>query len=328
MFPYAEMLHIELTPPVTEKNFVEQLGKYIDYDDLLHLGNSVMIQVAAPIENSEYSLSGEAYFVRPFLPNPTAISSFLHVQNVGLIFADNNYFTRRGGTDSYMLLYTLSGEGYLEYEGKSHYLRSGDGFLIDCNQPHFYKTVKKEWNHCVVHFHGTGAKTLYQTYKESHPVLFHQPLNGTFQNLLEEQFQYQTTLVPYRDAQITGNLYRLLLFLLTETSAAEDNTAKTVQSVIRYMEEHLSDPLNLDVLEQEFHISKFHLSREFRKLTGYPPIEYLIRMRLEQAQFLLSYTDLPVYRIAEAVGVPNEQYFGKLFKSRFGETPGRFRKKA
>ena len=326
MFPYSDMQHIVLTEPITEKDFWDRLVDLLDTDNISDPAVAAMIQSLAPSENSEHCISGEAYMPRSFLANPGELSSFLHLQSTALMRMDASYFTRRTQTTSYMILYTLSGEGVLEYEGATFYLKSGDGFFLDCQKPHFYRTAKNEWNHCVVHFHGSGATTFYHMYAEHHPPLFHQPLNGAFQKMLEELISLQTTIVPFWEVKIAGALSNLLTFLITETSPAEDSMAKTIQAVIRYMEEHLGEELSLDLLSKEFHISKYHLSREFHKLTSYPPIEYLIQLRLKQAQFLLSFTDLPVWRVAESVGIPNEQYFGKLFKKRFSMTPGQYRK--
>lgn len=326
MFPYAEMQHIALSEPITEQNFWGRLVDILDADSISDPAVATMIRSLAPSENSEHCISGEAYMPRSFLANPGELSSFLHLQSTVMMRMDASYFTRRSKTTSYMILYTLSGEGVLEYEGNTYYLKSGDGFFLDCQKPHFYRTAKHEWNHCVVHFHGHGAGTFYDLYQENHPPMFHQPLNGAFQKMLEDLITLQTAIVPFWEVKIAGALSNILTFLITETSPAEDSMARTIQAVVRYMEEHLEEAISLECLAEEFHISKYHLSREFHKLTGYPPIEYLIQLRLKQACFLLSFTDLPVWRIAESVGIPNEQYFGKLFKNRFGQTPGTYRK--
>ena len=49
---------------------------------------------------------------------------------------------------------------------------------------------------------------------------------------------------------------------------------------------------------------------------------------MNQARFLLQSTKMPIARVGEAVGIPNNQYFGKLFKKKTGSTPGEYRKVA
>ncbi|MEC0270116.1 helix-turn-helix transcriptional regulator, partial [Paenibacillus anseongense] len=56
-------------------------------------------------------------------------------------------------------------------------------------------------------------------------------------------------------------------------------------------------------------------------------IDYLVRIRLEEAQRLLLMTDLPVQTIAERVGYVHVISFHRAFKNALGIPPGDFRKK-
>lgn len=57
-------------------------------------------------------------------------------------------------------------------------------------------------------------------------------------------------------------------------------------------------------------------------------MEYVQRIRMEEAKRLLCETELPVRVIAENIGYgDNHSYFGKRFKAACGVTPGEYRKK-
>ena len=51
------------------------------------------------------------------------------------------HFTRRTNLESYLLAYTLKGQGELVYEDRSYLLNPGDCFFIDCRKPHYYRTL-------------------------------------------------------------------------------------------------------------------------------------------------------------------------------------------
>ena len=62
----------------------------------------------------------------PFRPlSNYAKEHYLYLQCFGMLWSDENYYTRRENYDSYLMLYTYSGAGYLEYEGKEYYLKEG-----------------------------------------------------------------------------------------------------------------------------------------------------------------------------------------------------------
>ena len=55
------------------------------------------------------------------------------------------------------------------------------------------------------------------------------------------------------------------------------------------------------------------------------PNEYINRLRLEKAAELLLSTDIPISSLASELGFYDCAYFHKLFKKRYGRSPGDFR---
>jgi iron complex transport system substrate-binding protein len=82
----------------------------------------------------------------------------------------------------------------------------------------------------------------------------------------------------------------------------------------------------MDELSKAASVSKYHLSREFKRYMGCSPMQYLIMLRLENAAALLRGTSLPLSAIAETVGIGSEQYLARMFKRHNGITLGQFRK--
>lgn len=98
--------------------------------------------------------------------------------------------------------------------------------------------------------------------------------------------------------------------------------------IITYIQESYAEPITLDTLAEAFNYSAYHLSSLFKEHTGYSPIDYLIRIRLETASELLITTDVSVREIAASIGYKDVYYFSRIFKKRKGVSPAQFRARA
>lgn len=74
------------------------------------------------------------------------------------------------------------------------------------------------------------------------------------------------------------------------------------------------------------HVTPPYLCRIFKEHTGDSPMAYLQTVRMREAEKLLSFTDLPVYTIAEKLGYDEPSYFARVFRHTYGRSPQSFRK--
>ncbi len=93
-----------------------------------------------------------------------------------------------------------------------------------------------------------------------------------------------------------------------------------------YVLANLSADLSIDFLCKHFYVSRKTLYKVFQENTGATPLEYITKMRVEYAKKLIVSTDLTLTKIAERVGIPDYNYFIKVFKSIDGNTPSYYRK--
>ena len=115
------------------------------------------------------------------------------------------------------------------------------------------------------------------------------------------------------------------------TSAPHDGPGRgqhRLSPVLRYLHEHLAEPLTVTLLAERCHLHPDSFSRRFKALTGLPPLTYLIEKRLERAQLLLVTSQFSLQAIAEQTGLGNVYYFSRLFARRFGIPPGKYRQSA
>lgn len=90
----------------------------------------------------------------------------------------------------------------------------------------------------------------------------------------------------------------------------------------------LSEKVSLAAVAEKLSISPNYLSAVFKRETGKTFTEYLTEKRLAYAKQLLAETDQNVGEIAAACGIPDQNYFARLFKSKEKMTPLKYRSEA
>ena len=94
------------------------------------------------------------------------------------------------------------------------------------------------------------------------------------------------------------------------------------------MKDNLVRPLNLEQVCQALNVSKKHLRSRCHKTYGLTPQTYYLGLRLEQAQYLLRNTHMPITEVALATGFGSLSGFSRAFKHRYGASPRSLREGA
>lgn len=115
---------------------------------------------------------------------------------------------------------------------------------------------------------------------------------------------------------LVNELYESYPLINTETTAPGD----TVVEIIGYINQHLTEPLSLDTLCHHFFISKAHLNRKFKMLTGSTVWEYILTKRLLAAKDLLQNGETPT-KVYSECGFNDYCSFFKSYKAKFGVSP-------
>ncbi len=103
--------------------------------------------------------------------------------------------------------------------------------------------------------------------------------------------------------------------------------SKPVKSAIDYIYLHLHEKITLDELAANTAVSAGYLSKLFRKEMGINVSEYIIELRLDEAQKLLKYSDMPIVEIANYLAFASQSYFVHVFHKRIGVTPRKYRER-
>ena len=91
------------------------------------------------------------------------------------------------------------------------------------------------------------------------------------------------------------------------------------------MDARYREPLDVPTLARVAHLSPAHFSREFRRVFGETPHQYLLTRRLERAAAMLRNTDHSVAEICFSVGLQSVGSFTTSFKRTYGATPTAYR---
>jgi AraC-like DNA-binding protein/mannose-6-phosphate isomerase-like protein (cupin superfamily) len=152
---------------------------------------------------------------------------------------------------------------------------------------------------------------------------------GHVERLTEEMKTECTTQPAGWEVLVRAKLLELMVYLsraYLQSDSTEAHALLRVGHVIGALENNYTKDWSLDDLVAMSHMSRSNLMQIFRKATGQPPIEYLLRLRLQKATELLRNPTLAMTDIAFEVGFNDSNYFTRQFKQVYQMTPRQFKK--
>ena len=102
------------------------------------------------------------------------------------------------------------------------------------------------------------------------------------------------------------------------------DAARVAAQAKQYMDAHYTRPMALHEVAAQVFLSPAYFSRLFKAIAGESYVQYLTRIRMDAAKRLLEQGELPVWRVAEAVGYPSQKYFSRIFKATTGLSPSEY----
>jgi AraC-like DNA-binding protein len=117
---------------------------------------------------------------------------------------------------------------------------------------------------------------------------------------------------------------------VTSSSAAAQHLSDLarLRRVRDRMDREYAQPLDVEALARDAHMSAGHFSRQFRAAYGESPYSYLMTRRIERAMALLRRGDLSVTEVCFEVGCSSLGTFGSRFTELVGMPPSAYREKA
>lgn len=113
---------------------------------------------------------------------------------------------------------------------------------------------------------------------------------------------------------------------LFSLQSSENTHSESIDRVIAYMKEHLSEPMSLDTMAEVAGLSRSGLIWKFNRQFKTTPQQYFIQLRMQMAKQLLLESDLSISHIADKCGYDDIYYFSNAFRKNVGVSPSSFRK--
>ena len=146
------------------------------------------------------------------------------------------------------------------------------------------------------------------------------------------QIHYEVKSGGYGAELICQHLLEILILRILRSSRqlvpVSVNTirmTKECAQIKEYLDTNYAEHITLDTLTGLTHMNKYYMAHSFAKYTGFSPIQYLNRRRLEAACQLLRDTDLSVSDIVGSTGFSSQSYFTQAFRKFYGITPVKYR---
>lgn len=265
-------------------------------------------------------------------PTPPAKTLPFFISEAGHFIADSDYTTKRDMHDSFLLIYTISGQGSLKTGNTTVTLSHADVILIDCHIPHEYHTLSKNWEFLWIHFNGSGVIPLFDLIYPAHMIRsFNMDYNFEFEQKMTELIYNVRKNDVAASIGLSSDLHSLLNFvcllaLNNEKVNMEKRPSDDIRAVIDFIEDNYSLPVTIDDMIKNIHVSKYHFIRRFKRAMGVTPYSYLTNYRINISKTLLCTTGKTVSEIAETCGFSDTSNFITQFKKHTGQKPLQYRR--
>ena len=119
---------------------------------------------------------------------------------------------------------------------------------------------------------------------------------------------------------------KISMYMENVSQEPEEQEERIINSITRFIQEHLAEEMSLSVLSEEFHMNPQYISQLFKNEIGVGFLAYLTSIRMEKAKKLLLSTSLSIVEVAEQSGYGDYRVFTKVFKKSEGITPSQYRR--
>jgi AraC-like DNA-binding protein len=269
----------------------------------------------------QISKASRLVLLRPFCPT-----------DIGLFPVAAHHERRRPiGISQTVFIRCFRGSGWCDLNGVRHLVYEQNLLVVPARCPHAYGASNKdpwsiEWFHAI----GTGLPDYLRRLGVSRrlPILTLRPgawsssLFGEALSSLEAGF---TDAHLLHAAQALSHLLSRLIVQQKQSIEDPCSVKARIENIAGFLQENHDRPLRVAELASMAGLSASHFASLFLKHTGYPPMDYLIRSRIEQACRLLDQTPLNIKEIAASVGYEDPYYFSRLFKKVTAYSPKNYR---
>jgi AraC-like DNA-binding protein len=272
-------------------------------------------------------------FLDEYLKKPLA--QYLSVTLMGYFpRAAHHFMNRPKGCGTALLMYCSSGKGYYSINKEPwKILTAGQVLIIPPHTPHeYYASEDNPWTIYWTHFKGACFQPIYDMVASDLPVNIEELIGDRIKDLFHQCFCILQ--LPYHEEEFLYLCHLVTTMLALVSCAAKQsiiqltlNGSQGMQQAIAFMQDHLHEEITLNQLAEAAHFSASHLYYLIKHSTGYAPVEFFLRTKIQASAKDLFFSTLPIKDIAASYGIEDPYYFSRLFKKIMGASPMNYRNK-
>lgn len=238
-----------------------------------------------------------------------------------------DYKVFRACSDIYVFEYVTKGKGYIEANNEKYTVSEGDFYFIKKGSRVFYYPDPQDpYEKIWINLDGCMIEDLARTFRLDDVVISNINVRRFFIEIhdLLSQLKAENTGVTMQ--RISCLLFEMLAELKRDTFFAPMKPKiSTAEAIKTYIDNNIYNNISLDVMTDQFGITKMHIIRVFKKEYGTTPMQYLIEKKISIAKSLLSGTVMPIKEISALLQYSNTQHFSNTFKNSTGVSPNKYR---
>ncbi len=263
-------------------------------------------------------------------PSEFAKEHLFYIQEAGYLKSLKSHIKQREQLNSYLFLIVLSGSGYFTYLGRKQDLSAGDCLFINCSHPYSHQSSEEDpWELMWVHFNGKNIEPYINYYENMNTErVFHTDTISVYITIIEtclESGEKNDIVAEFILSKMLTDLITLCITGNKDTIG--QNCMEKMKLIKEYIDHNFKNKLSLSSIAQEFYLSKYYLAREFKKFHGMTIGNYISGKRVTYSKELLRFTNKSIEEISELCGIPDTNYFAKVFRKLEECSPSEYRKK-
>lgn len=240
---------------------------------------------------------------------------------------------RPRGRIDYQILYVASGRAHFHIDGKEQIVTAGHMVIYRPREMQKYEYYGKDQTEVYwVHFTGGNVKNLLRKYGiMDNMKVFYVGDGLEYQQIFREMIM-ELQLCKEDHQEMLEMLFRRILIMVHRHLSTERKTGnhfmiEEVDKAAAYFNEHYNQEINIQEYAISRNMSTSWFIRNFKQYMGETPMQYILAVRISNAENLLESTDYNVTEISNIIGYDNPLYFSRIFKKQRGVSPSEYRKK-
>ena len=240
-----------------------------------------------------------------------------------------SYRVQRNSFYSYLLILMRRGSlRYRDRQGRG-VAQAGQALLLDCNAPHSYEAAGS----CAfsfLHFDGAQSKALYDAIARQKGTLLQPAQADQMLAWLDEIIRSVKDSLRVDEVMTSAQIYRMLMLLLRANGCMGGGTTgvSMLDTIADYVQAHLCEKLTVERLAAQAGYSAGYLSRLFSQESGMSLYRFVVKCRVERAEYLLRTTRCSIEEVAFQAGFSSAAHFSHAFRQETGLSPTAYRSRS